>query len=145
MDYQVIYFSKSSRQNTRMIAETIASALKVPARRVTAETKYEPSKLLFVGSGVYMWHSGKELLKFIDSMPQCEGQKVAIFQTHGGNNKEALAELSKKLEEKGCIIEGTWDCLGQWAFFTRGHPTEQEVHSAVKWALEMAEKTQEQV
>jgi len=142
MDYQVIYFSKTSRQNTKRIAETIASALKVTAKRVTPDIKISPCKLLFIGSGVYMWKVGKPLLELIDKIPQLEGQKVVIFLTHGGNKDQALEELKAKLEEKGCNIIDTWDCLGHWAFFSRGHPIEQEVQDAHNFAIEVAEKTE---
>ncbi|MFH1450429.1 MAG: flavodoxin domain-containing protein [archaeon] len=142
MDYEVIYFSKSSRQNTKKIAEAIADALKVTATRVTPEMRISKSKVLFLGTGVYMWHAGKDMRKFIDNFPQSEGQKVAIFMTHGGNNTEALAEMKTKLEEKGCNIIETWECLGEWAVFCKGHPTEQEIQNAREFAVEIAKNAE---
>ena len=142
MDYQVVYFSKSSCQNTKRIAEEMAGALGITAKRVTPDMKMPDCKLLFIGSGVYMWRVGKDLRSFIEKFPQSEGQKIAIFITHGGNQDKALVELREKLEEKGCVIIGEWDCLGQWALFKRGHPTVEEVQSAGEFALEMAKKSE---
>jgi len=142
MDYQVIYYSKTSRQNTKRIAETIARALKVTAKRATPGLKISHCKLLFIGSGVYIWKVGKPLLDLIDKMPQMEGQKAVIFLTHGGNKDQALEELKTKLEEKGCNIIDTWDCLGHWAFFSRGHPEEQDVQDAHNFTVEIAKKAE---
>jgi len=141
MDYQVIYVSKSSRQNTKAIADVIASELGIEATRVSPDLKINKCKLLFLGSGVYIYQPGKDMKLFLENLPQMEGQKVAIFITHGGN-KEKTEELMKtKLEEKGCTVIGTWDCLGQWALFKQGHPTNEEINSAKEFVREMTEQT----
>ena len=140
MDYQVIYYSNSSQKNTKTIAEAIAEALNTTAEQVNPTTKIQRSKLLFIGSGVYLGHVGKKLIKLIGTLPQMEGQKAVIFLTHGGGPKEALQELKTKLEEKGFVITDTWDCLGQWALFSKGHPTMNEIQDAKEFALEMKKK-----
>jgi flavodoxin len=142
MDYQVIYFSKSSLKNTKRIADVMAEALGITAVPVSPELTIERSKLLFIGSGVYIGRIGKALREFMDNLPQIEGQKVAIFITHGGGPVGATTEIREKLEEKGCVIIDTWNCLGQWAVFKRGHPTEQEVQNARTFALEAVKKAE---
>jgi flavodoxin len=140
MDYQVVYVSKSTRQNTKTVAETIASELGTEASRVSPDLKINKCKLLFLGSGVYIYQPSKDMKLFLENLPQMEGQKVAIFITHGGNKENAEKWMKTKLEEKGCTVIGTWDCLGQWAIFVRGHPTNEEINSATEFVKEMIDK-----
>ena len=122
----------------------MAESLGTTAEMISPETKIKTSKVLFIGSGVYIGRIGKSLREFMDKLPQMEGQKAAIFITHGGGPVKATAEIREKLEEKGCIIIDTWDCFGQWAFFKRGHPTEGDMQNARNFAQETTRKAENQ-
>jgi len=139
MNYEVVYQSQSAKQNTKKIAEVIASVLNVTPKQASADLKIPECNILFVGSGCYIGHAGGKMLEFLDNLPQMEGKKAAVFGTYN-KGKEAIEQMKSKLEEKGFKIVGTWGCMGAWLLFSRGHPDEKELQGAREFAEEMMKK-----
>lgn len=139
---QVIYYSKSG--NTRKVADAIAEALGVKAVDVNAASLDKGAKVVFLGSGRYGGMPGPEMQKFIESS-DFKGRKVAYFSTcwRMGLSKDREVEATNKaLEKKGAVVLGDYHCLGKTKIFNGGHPNQEDLDGAKKFAREMAKLAQ---
>jgi flavodoxin I len=135
---QVIYYSKSG--NTRKVADAIAEELGIKAVDVNAASLDPGAKVVFLGSGRYGGLPGPEMQKFIESN-DFKSRKVAYFSTcwRAGLSKDREVESTNKaLEKKGAIVLGDYHCLGKTKIFNGGHPNQEDLDGAKKFAREMA-------
>lgn len=132
---KVFYFSKSG--NTRKVAEAIASEMKTTAVDVVKYgTGYDlrDCDLLFVGSGVYWFKPGNEMVKFLNTLGPSEGKHAVVFGTHGSRD-DHIKEMKKVLEGKGLKVVGEWSCPGQeFAMVNKGRPNEEDLKAAREFA-----------
>jgi flavodoxin len=136
MKASVICYSKTG--NTRKVAGLIAEVLGTEAKDVKKVKEFSPDGLLVVGSGTYLNKAGKGMLEFLQRLPSLKGKRAAIFGTSGEGEFEKSDGLNKMrsiLEGKGAKIVGTFCCQGSlFFFFNRGHPSEDELEEAKKFA-----------
>lgn len=133
-------------ENTRKIADAIAEVLKAkvmnPAEVSKDLDKIKKYDLIGFGSGIYAWKHHKNLIGFVEKIPQQNGKKVFIFSTSGKGGTEQHKELKKKLEEKGFAIVGefgckAWDTFGPLVLFggvNKGKPDEEDIADAKEFA-----------
>ena len=136
--HQVIFFSRSG--NTRKIAESIASVLGVKATEVET-AKLHPSKdIIFLGSGCYGKKPSPKIMDFIEAN-DFQGRKVALFGTSGAGEGKELSDMAEVLKVKNAIVCGRFYCKGKtFMLINRGHPNEEEISRAGKFATEMIKK-----
>jgi flavodoxin len=140
--FSVFYFSKGG--NTKKVAEAMASALKAKALDVkNASSKDVPKgAFIIVGSGVYANRVGREMMDFLQSLPQVKGGRAATFETSGnGERIVAGSEMGDMLKKRGYAIRGSFVCPGR-AFFVakRGHPSAEDLKKAAKFAKGLSSK-----
>jgi flavodoxin len=139
-------------ENTRKIANAISEVLKAkvmnPAEVIKDINGIKNYDLIGFGSGIYGFKHHKNLIGFVEKLPQQNGRKAFIFSTSGKGGTEQHKELRKKLEEKGFAIVGEfgckgWDTFGPLVLFggvNKGKPDEEDVADAKKFAKEMMKK-----
>lgn len=136
MIIQVIYFSRKG--STKKVAEAIASELGVKAEDVK-EAKLDEEAFVFLGSGCYGSKPGKNMTRFIEDNT-FKDRNIALFGTSGGGEGKEVKEMEKILETKQALVKGTYFCKGKFSFINRGHPDEEELDDAKKFAQDMGQK-----
>ena len=133
--------------NTEKVARTIASNLDA---EIKTPKQADPSSLLGYdlvgfGSGVYFGNLGKELLEFVDKIPQVTDKKAFIFSTSGRTGKGAdkfHESIKEKLQSKGFTVVGELNCAGFDTFgplkivggINKGRPNEEDLKQAEAFA-----------
>jgi len=70
--------------------------------------------VLFVGTPVWGCSPSPAVNAFIDGLPDCSGKIAIPFVTSGGHGwKLALSRLSRRLEEKGCMVKKGFSMKGK--------------------------------
>jgi len=131
---EVVYYSISG--NTKKVAEAIAAELDVKAENVKAKEWLTKGSFVFLGSGCYAGNPGKELQKFI-ARNDFNGREVALFGTSSGGRGDEVRVMEELLKSKGALIEGSFYCKGRFVLVNRGHPSDEELAGARKFAKEM--------
>jgi flavodoxin I len=135
-DFEVIYYSRGG--NTKMLADAIAGELGVKAVDVRSAALSPDVKITFLGSGCYGSKPGEDMVKFIQS-GNFSGRKVALFGTSMGGIGKEVDEMAAALRQKGANVVGSYFCKGKgFLIFGRGHPNQDEIDGARKFAKEMA-------
>jgi flavodoxin len=145
----ILYASKGG--NTKKIAQSVASELGCEALAITPDgglPALDSYDLVFVGTGIYAGNPIAEVEKYLLTADLGKPKQIALFITWGGAGKtrEMVAEkLRKILESKGHRIVGqVFSCYGgsKFSFLKRGHPNNQDLEAAAKWAKEVVSNQQ---
>jgi flavodoxin I len=136
----VVYFSRGG--NTRKVAEAISQELGCRASNVMKGTPdVSGLDLLMVGSGNYGNNVGNGLQGFLNSLPQSNTGKAAVFATAGGPEPKCISVMQVALEEKGYKVISNFKCRGQTFFFlNRGHPNEDDLQNAKLFAGDLKKR-----
>ena len=133
--FEVVYYSRSG--NTKKVAEAIAVELGVKAEDVKAKEWLIKDSLVFLGSGCYIGKPGKGLQDFI-ARNDFKGRGVALFGTSAGGGGDEVRVMEELLKWEGALIRGSFYCKGRFFFFfSRGHPSDEELAGAREFAKEM--------
>lgn len=134
---EIAVFVDSRGGNTRKLADAIAEELGVSVGDIKG-TLPDDAKILFLGSGTYGGKPGEAMMKFIGS-GTFTGRSVALFGTSGGAEgaKNMIAMMADALTKKGAAILGNYHCRGKFLFTNRGHPNQEDIGDAKKFAREM--------
>ena len=139
MNFLVVYFSRGGK--TRKVAEAIAQELGCEAVDVKKETPDASGvELLIVGSGQYVGKLHKTLQGFLDRLQPSSKSKAAVFATAGGPDPKCIYAMEEALETKGYKVISSFKCRGQFLFFNRGHPTEDDLKNAKAFASDLKKK-----
>lgn len=133
--------------NTEKVARTIASNLgaEIKTSKQTDPSGLSGYDLVGFGSGVYYGNLGKELLEFVDKIPQVVGKKAFIFSTSGRPGKGAAKfheSIKEKLQSKGFTVVGELNMAGFDTFgplkivggINKGRPNEEDLKQAEAFA-----------
>jgi flavodoxin I len=123
--------------NTRRVADAIAEEMGIKARDVK-EVSADDAKILFLGSGTYGGKPGEAMTKFIAS-GSLSGRKIAVFGTAASlsGGQKMITAMTDMLKQKGAIIAGSYHCKGKFFLVSRGHPSNEDLDNAKKFAREM--------
>jgi flavodoxin len=132
---EVVYYSRSG--NTKKVAEAIAAELGVEAGNVKMKEGLTKDSFVFLGSGCYAGKPGKGLQEFI-ARNDFKGREVALFGTSAGGGGDEVRVMKELLKSAGALIRGSFHCRGRFFFFfSRGHPSDEELARAREFAKEM--------
>ncbi|WP_423363060.1 flavodoxin domain-containing protein [Mycoplasma sp. P36-A1] len=131
MKYAVRYYSRGG--NTQKIAKAIASEL-----QVEAEDIYQPIKesvdYLFLGEAIYANGIDDKIKEFIKNTDPKLVKKVVIFST-SAIKSSAYPQMKKILENANFkVSEKQFHCKGQFSFFHKGRPNQQDLKEAQAFA-----------
>jgi flavodoxin len=135
--FEVVYCSRTG--NTKMIADEIASELKVTAEPVKTKEGLSRGSFVFLGSDCYFTGYSRKLKKFITGN-DFSGRKVALFGTSATDHGNELETLNKTVAARGAIVMGKFNCRGRFlGVFNRKHPTQQELILARRFAHDVSQ------
>jgi len=108
----VSYHHKNTQKIADVFAKILEAQIKTPQQTDPAEL--QQYDLVGFGSGIYFGKHHKELLALINKLPLAVNKKVFIFSTSGDTRSGAKLHLAlkEKLESKGYIIVGEFNCAG---------------------------------
>lgn len=134
-DVSVVVDSRGG--NTRKVADAIAEEMGITAKDVTPGL-IDDAKLLFLGSGIYAGKPGEAMMKFIES-GDFSGRKVALFGTSASlaGGQKLITTMTDALTKKGATIAGSYHCRGKMFLINRGHPDNEDLENAKKFARTM--------
>ncbi|TRO50428.1 flavodoxin [Candidatus Bathyarchaeota archaeon] len=136
MNFLVVYYSKGGK--TRKIAEIIAHELDCEAVDLTKETpNVSEVDMLIVGSGNYGGKPDRKIQNFIDSLHLSIDRKAAVFATSGGSECKCIHVMEEDLKIKGYKVVSGFYCLGQFTLLNRGHPNEDDLKNARRFANQL--------
>ena len=130
MRTEVRYFTKNG--GTKKLAESIAKAVNAEAKTVdTPLDKY--ADVVFLGSSVYGGKPAPEVVKFIQANAKNIGNIVVFGSACTGKStfpaiKSAAAGQAVKTAEM------FFQCKGQWLFFNKNRPNDQDCSDAADFA-----------
>ena len=133
---QVLVYSRGG--NTRKLADAIAGELGVKAEDAKTASLDKGNGILFMGSGCYGGKPGNEIMQFIEAN-DFKGRIVALFGTSANGHGKQVGIMEEALKQKGAKILGIYESTGQFIWFVRrGHPNEEDVAGAKKFAIDMS-------
>jgi len=133
--HQVLFYSKGG--NTRKLADAIARELGVKATDIKTASIDPAADIIFLGSRCYGSKPREEMMKFIEKN-DFSGWKLAVFGTSGGNAGTEVDLMVASLKHKGATVLGSYHCKGKaFLLFSTGHPNQEDLNGARKFAREM--------
>ena len=130
MRTEVRYFTKNG--GTKKLAESIAKAVNAEAKTVdTPLDKY--ADVVFLGSSVYGGKPDPAVVKFIADNAKSIG-KIVVFGS-ACTGKSTFPAI--KSAAAGCAVktaEMFFQCKGQWLFFNKNRPNDQDCSDAADFA-----------
>ena len=130
MRTEVRYFTKNG--GTKKLAESIAKAVNAEAKTVdTPLDKY--ADVVFLGSSVYGGKPDPAVTKFIADNARNIG-KIVVFGS-ACTGKSTFPAI--KSAAAGCAVktaEMFFQCKGQWLFFNKNRPNDQDCSDAADFA-----------
>jgi flavodoxin len=96
--------------------------------------------LILVGSGNYGGNTDDRLLRFLNDLQPSNGCTAAVFATAGGHDLKCVHVIQEALETKGYQVISSFNCLGQFFFANRGHPTEDDLKDAKAFASDIKKR-----
>jgi flavodoxin len=145
-----ILFYSRHHGNTKKLLDAIAAAdPDVDLVDVTTAGKTDLSGYDRIGiaSGIYYSSFAKQVLTFAkENLP--EGKPVFFIYTHGAPAGSFLKGIRTVTESRQCKEIGAYRCQGFDTFgpfklvggIAKGHPTKEEIDSAVKFYRKLPEK-----
>ena len=134
---EISVFVASRGGNTQKVADAIAEELGVMVGDIKGSLPND-SSTIFLGSGVYGGKPGSAVTEFI-GRGEFTGRKVALFATSGGAEgaKNTISMMADAVKERGGTVIGDFHCRGKFLLTNRGHPNEEDLVKAKKFAREM--------
>jgi flavodoxin len=139
----VIYSTKGG--NTEKVALEIAQELNCKAIKITAESDFSAMSfgdfdLVFIGTWVRGGEPSPDMISFLEQLNfEDSDRQFALFMTWAGGGKSDILtfrRVKQLLEAKNQrLLDDHYKCLGKtFGFARRGHPDEQDLADARKWA-----------
>jgi len=138
----VSYHHKNTEKVAQVIANTLGAEMKTPEQ--TNPESLSNYDIVGFGSGVYFGKLHKDLLEFVDKLPQVAIKKAFIFSTSGrnGNMPKFHKQLKEKLQTKGFQVVSEFNCgafdtyglLKIGGGINKGRPNEEDLKQAEEFA-----------
>ena len=139
MSTAIVYYS-AHHGNTKKLIDAIAEGHDVTLINAARETSADLSEFDLVGfaSGIYYSKFHKSVLQFAkDNLP--EGKRSFFLYTYGAKKDGYTKAITEAVTAAGGVVAGEYGCFGFNTFgpfklvggMAKGHPTEDEVTSAV--------------
>jgi len=145
----VSYHHNNTQQIAEIFGKVLDARIKMPQE--TTPEDIQQHELVGFGSGIYFGKHHKDLLKFVDKIPQVDNKKAFIFSTSGDTRRgnKAHTRLREKLESKGYKIIGEFNCAGFDTFglmkliggIKKGRPNAEDLKKAEEFASNLRTHT----
>ncbi len=96
----VLYFSQTG--NTQRFAEAISESSKIPIFDIvtTESSVIDDFEVLIIGTPVHGFSPAKQVLSFVESLPEGKGKKAILFCTYIMLKGRTFKKLEKELKKK---------------------------------------------
>ncbi len=143
-----IYYLSPHHRNTHQVAEIIGETLEAELFDLKNDSLEKPKEfeLLGFGSGIYYRKHHRDLLNFVDELPEMPDKKVFVFSTSGFRKVPLLNPLHRHLKEilkeKKVELLDEFTCRGYDTYgplkwiggMRKGHPDEKDLERARQFA-----------
>ena len=132
MSYEIRYFTKSKKGNTKKLADAIGEALNITPLDITHKLDSYVDILFFVNA-MYAFDVDEKIKEFIKENKDNIGM-IVNFNT-AASGKSTLGYIKKvalPLNVKVC--DEDFHCAGSWIFINKGKPTEDDLNKAKEFA-----------
>jgi flavodoxin len=138
------YHHKNTEKIAKVFAEVLDAQIKAPQQ--TSPKELQQFALVGFGAGIDSGKHYRELLDFVDSLPQVTDKKAFIFSTSGvtGEKKRIKdhSALREKLYSKGYLIVDEFQCKGfntnlflkYFGGMNKGRPNDEDLKHAEDFA-----------
>jgi len=114
---KLIVYVSLHHNNTEKIARIFANTLEAEMKNTEQiePTSISAYDLIGFGSGIYFFKHHKNLLEFVNRIPQSKNKKAFIFSTSGLTQIKVLIRhkpLKTILQSKGFEVIGEFNCAG---------------------------------
>lgn len=144
----VIYSTKSG--NTEKVAIAITQELNCKVIKISGETDFSKISikdfdLVILGTWIRGGEPSPEMINFLKQLNLGDRNRhFALFMTWAGGGKSdvlAFKRVKQFLEVKNQrLLDDSFKCLGKtFGIARRGHPDEQDLSNARKWAKKLVE------
>jgi flavodoxin len=145
----IIY--SSSTGNTKKVAKSIAQSVNcecIDANVLKDQTDFWEShndiELVFLGTGIYADHVGRDLHKYLlNNLPKTP-IKFALFATwigRGNSGNSTLNKMKKFLHKhEHIVLDPYYLCYGKMLIIKGGHPNQEDLKNANIWAEKILNK-----
>ncbi len=150
MKNAILFCYSYHHSNTRKIADAIAAALPIKVVSVPVREEIDLSHYDLIGfaSGIYFSEFGKPIDKLIDSLDGLSGKSCFTLCTHGAPKGDFGGTIRNKLESKGAVVAGHWQCRGFDTYgpfkfiggLAKKRPNEKDVESAIQYVRSLIEE-----
>ena len=108
----LITYNSIHRGNTEKIAKVMASAIDADIIKYDEVDAYSilDYDLIGLGSGIYYGKPNKELIEFIDRLPDVKKRKAFVFTTSGNENPKYSIALEEEVSKHGFDVIGKFSC-----------------------------------
>ena len=148
---KILLIVKSThQQNTLKIAEAMSEVAPLTVVELANAGKYNLFEYDIVGfgSGIYYGKHDKELIKFVEALPDKNLYSFVISTSGSAKHSKYNKALSSLLEKKNKQVLGTFGCKGLDKFFifkifgglNKNHPDENDFDKAQQFIIEIMEK-----
>jgi len=146
----LIIYTSTHHGNTKKLGDAMkahlnADMIEAKDAKTDALKDYD---LVGFGSGIYGGSFHKDVLEFIDRLPDHVGKKAFVFSTSGLGKIKYNNSAVKKLNKKGFEIVGSFACKGFNTFgpfkliggTAKGRPNSDDLRAAEAFADDIARK-----
>ena len=140
--FEVVYYAKCGNaknvcQNTKGLAEVIASELGVKTEDIEIRRELTKDTFVFLGCSCYGGRPGGKLSKFI-AENDFQGRQVALFGASLSSKSDKLGRVEELLKPAGALIRGSFFCERKaLPLLHRGRPSQEELTNAREFANQM--------
>ena len=132
MSVAIRYFTKSTKGNTKKLADAVSNAIGVEAIDVSVDLN-EKVDTLFLINAMYAANIDKEVKEFLERNKENIGEIINMNTAASGSStwnlvKKVADELGIKLSEK------EFHCAASWIFINKGLPSEEDFQRAADFA-----------
>jgi flavodoxin len=108
----LITYNSVHRGNTKKIAEAMASIVDADLIKYDEVDGYNilDYDLIGFGSGIYHGKINKEMIEFLNSLPQVKKRKAFVFITSGQENPKYANAFADQVSEHGFDVIGKFSC-----------------------------------
>ena len=108
----LITYNSVHRGNTKKIAEAMASIVDADLIKYDEVDGYNilDYDLIGFGSGIYHGKINKEMIEFLNSLPQVKKRKAFVFITSGRENPKYTNAFADQVSEHGFDVIGKFSC-----------------------------------
>ncbi len=134
------FFSETG--NTRVIAQVIASTTGASLVEILSGNERLDAELAFLGTPVHAFRPAEPVRHFVRNNDWSD-VKVALFCTYSLHWGKTIKWMRERIERAGGEVIGELTIKGEHPFLpliARGHPDEQDVQKARKFAKEVLRK-----